>query len=461
MKETDLDAVAQVHRALVQSHEERCQKDISARKMALKQLRKGLIDNEERIYQALSLDLGRPRFESLVADVAFIRQEIDRALKSIDSWCKPQRVKTPLVFKPGRSYIEPTPKGVVLIIGAWNYPFQLSLVPLVSAIAAGNCAIVKPSEIADNSAVVIADIVNNYLDQKCFRALIGDAQLAKSLLALPFDHIFYTGSTAIGKEVMASAAHHLTPVTLELGGKSPVVVDKTCDLFLAVKRILWGKCLNAGQTCIAPDYVLLEKGILPKFIELARSHLLSMFGKDIKRSASFARIINDRHFKRLVSYLDQGTVVVGGHYDQATRFIEPTILVEADMNAPVMQDEIFGPILPVITIEDYNEAIGFISHRPHPLALYIFSNDKRAIKAICDGTISGGVAINDCLNQVAIMELPFGGVRHSGIGGYHGVHGFETFSHPRAVFHGSTWFDNSVKYPPYSDTKLKVAKLLL
>ncbi|HXW53988.1 MAG TPA: aldehyde dehydrogenase family protein [Myxococcota bacterium] len=453
--------IVDIHRTLVQSHAMRRPESLVDRKKPLRQLRLALLTEEPRIYQAVKRDLGRPQFETFVAELAFIKKEIDFALRNIDDWARPRLVKTPMIFQPGSAFIEPTPKGVVLIIGTWNYPFQVSLVPLVSAIAAGNCAVVKPSEMAHESAQVIADIVNQYLDPNCFRAIGGGVETAKYLLDLPFDHIFYTGSTLVGKEIMAKAARHLTPVTLELGGKSPAIVDKDCDLSLAVKRILWGKCLNAGQTCIAPDYVLLHSEHTTSFVAHAKKHLQAMFGDSIIKSQSYARIVNERHFDRLVSYLSQGKVVLGGRYDRAEKFIEPTILMDAPPDAPVMVDEIFGPILLVIPVTDLSEAIAFINERPHPLALYIFSKDKRNIRQVLDRTISGGVAINEVLSQVAITELPFGGVRYSGIGGYHGAFGFETFSHMRAIYKRSNFLDNPLRYAPYTERKLKLAKTLL
>lgn len=461
MTEMTANQVADVHAHLTKKSQDRPMLPKHARRTALRQLQKALVDNEERIFQALADDLGRPRFEAYVAEIAIIKEELNLALRSLNTWAKKRVVKTPIVFQPGISYVEPVPKGLVLIIAPWNYPFQLSLVPLISAIAAGNCAIVKPSELAPQSAKIIAEIINETLDSSCFRAICGDKNTAQALLDLPFDHIFYTGSTTVGREVMLKAAHHLTPVTLELGGKSPAIIDDTADLNLSVKRILWGKCLNAGQTCIAPDYVLIHESRIKEFVELAKTHLGLMFGDNIQGTPSLGRIINNNHFARLIGYLKDGTIALGGSYDQQENFIEPTILIDVKPNAPVMTDEIFGPILPLIGVKDLAQAIRFINERPHPLALYVFSKDKTNIRSVMQQTLSGSVAINDCVAHVGISDLPFGGVRHSGIGAYHGFAGFETFSHLRSVHHRANLLDNPIKYAPYSERKLALARMVM
>lgn len=453
--------IIDAHKTLTQSNRDRLLLPKSVRRQTLKQLHKAIVEKEDQIFQALKADLGKSHFESFVAEIAFITEEINVALKSLDRWSKRRLVKTPLAFLPGKSYVEPVAKGVVLIIAPWNYPFQLSLVALVSAIAAGNCAIVKPSELAPESARVIANIINNYLDPRCFRAICGDASTSQALLDLPFDHIFYTGSTSVGAEVMKKAAHHLTPVTLELGGKSPCIIDRSSDLALAAKRIMWGKCLNAGQTCIAPDYILMPHDLIEDFVAHAKRHLNAMFGDEPRKSDSFGRIVNPRHLKRLVSYLSDGRIAHGGKYDESENYLEPTILVQVKKDAPVMNDEVFGPILPIVGVDSFEQAIDFVNNKPNPLALYVFSNDKSTIQYALDRTLSGGVTINDCISHVGIIDLPFGGVRHSGIGSYHGVHGFETFSHLRSVHQRANMLDVPIKYPPYTDKKLKLARILL
>lgn len=453
--------LADIHATLKTSHQSRLLWPLAARKAALKQLQKALVKNEERIYHALAQDLSRSHFESYVLEIAIIKQEITTALQSLSGWSKKQAVPTPLPFQPGTTWVEPTPKGVVLIIAPWNYPFQLSLVPLISAIAAGNCVMIKPSEIASASALVIADIVTDYLDPRCFRVINGDIHTAQKLLDMPFDHIFYTGSTRVGIEVMKKAALNLTPVTLELGGKSPAIIDESCNLDLSVKRLLWGKCINAGQTCIAPDYVLIPHHMIKDFINKAKQHINTMFGSNKAASNSYGRIINQAHFGRLVGYLKDGLIAHGGSYNQESRFIEPTLLIDVKPDSAVMRDEIFGPILPIIGVDDMHHAIDFIVRRPHPLALYIFSQNQQSIETVIKNTSSGSVCVNDCLSQAGIKDLPFGGVGLSGFGNYHGKYGFLTFSYLRAVHQRSMHLDNPIRYAPYSDQKLKIARLLI
>lgn len=451
-----MDTIAETHQSLI--HHQKGLSAISARKLLLKKLKEVIIKNEEKIFMALKKDLGRADFESYVAEVALIKDEIDLALKSLGSWAKKQSVKTPLVFQPGHSYIMPTPKGVVLVISPWNYPFQLSLVPIVSAIAAGNACLLKPSELSVHSSALLADMINE-LATPFIKIICGNKNTAEALLDLPFDHIFYTGSTVVGSLVMKKAALHLTPVTLELGGKSPCIILKSASLELSAKRIMWAKCLNAGQTCIAPDYVLIERELRDKFVAYAKKHLALMYKNP--KSPDFSKIINLHHFDRLVNYLKDGTIIHGGHYDRDRRYIEPTLLIDVDPKAPVMREEIFGPILPIIAVDDLKEAIDFINQRPHPLALYIFAKDNRAIEHVLSQTLSGGVCINDCLSHVGISGLPFGGVRHSGMGAYHGQHGFNTFSHFRAIHQRANILDNPIKYPPYSKNKLKLARMVM
>lgn len=447
------------HRSLVQTFEDQ-PLSLNDRRQALLTLKQLLINNEERIFSALKKDLGRANFENYVAEIAMIKEEIDLAVKSLKSWTKKRNVKTPLVFQPGSSYIEPCPKGVILIIAPWNYPFQLSLVPLISAIAAGNAVMLKPSELAPTCALLIKELLDS-LSLAHIKVICGNADTAKAMLELPFDHIFYTGSTEVGALVMAKAAKSLTPVTLELGGKSPCIIDESADLKLAAKRITWGKCLNAGQTCIAPDYVLIDRKLQDQFVSFAKEQLILMYGKHPQKSPDLGRIINERHFDRLVGYLKDGRIVHGGRFNKDERFIEPTILIDMDLDSALMKEEIFGPILPVVAVDNIDQAIQFIRKRPHPLALYLFAKDSRIIERVLKNTLSGGVSINDCLNHVGIAGLPFGGVRHSGIGSYHGVHGFNTFSHFRGVHHRSNMLDNPIKYPPYSPNKLKLVRIVM
>lgn len=443
------------------SHQRQILMPLKKRYALLKALYQGLCDNESRILQALKDDLGKSPFESYVAEIALVKEEIKTAERFLSQWCAVRPVSTPLVFQPGTSFVKPTPKGVVLIIAPWNYPFQLSLVPLVSALAAGNCVVLKPSEHALHSEKLIKEIIEKYLDRDCVSVLCGDRELAQALVETPFDHIFYTGSTQVGREVMKKAAHNLVPVTLELGGKSPAIVAEDADIDRAAQRIMWAKCLNAGQTCIAPDYVLLHERQIEPFVMSAKKYLRAMYGDDPRLSEDYGRIINRHHTERLKNYLFDGRIVCGGTIDLDERYVEPTIMVEVKPDATVMKEEIFGPILPLISVKNTDEAISFVTAREHPLALYIFSHNKKTIKKICDGTLSGGVVINDCITHVAISDLPFGGIRHSGMGNYHGRYGFETFSHLRAFHQKGRFFDNPIKYPPYSSVKLSLARLAM
>ena len=452
--------IAEAFKILNDSYRARQLLPLSARKTCLKQFLRAIKDNEDLIFNALKKDLGRSSFESYVTEVAFIKSEINCALKSLSRWSEPRSVSTPLVFLPGASYIEPVPKGVVLIIAPWNYPFQLSLVPLISAIAAGNCVILKPSELAKESARVIEKLVHENLDPRFFKVFNGDASVAKELLELPFNHIFYTGSTNVGREVMKKAAHNLTPVTLELGGKSPVVIDENCNLELAVKRIMWGKCLNAGQTCIAPDYVLIHPQHINNFVNLAKKYIQDTYGPDVQKG-NFGRIINEPHTERLINYLGNATIAMGGKFDKAERYIEPTILTNISKNAALMHEEIFGPILPLIAIKNLDDAIMRINKAPTPLALYIFSNSRENIRKVCDYTNAGGITINDCISHAGIIDLPFGGIGPSGMGAYHGLFGFETFSHLRGVHKRANLLDNPLKYPPYSPQKLSLVRVVM
>lgn len=434
---------------------------VSFRKECLRKLLKAINNSEEDIMKALKDDMRKNAFDAYVAEIAPIKQEIVHALKNVARWAESTRVKTELAFWPGTSWVTPSPKGVVLIIAPWNYPIQLSLIPLVSAIASGNVAIIKPSELAASSAKLIYRIVHETLPSECFQVINGEAQTAEALLMLPFDHIFYTGSTKIGKAVMKAAAEHLSPVTLELGGKSPCLIDKSANLKLAAKRIAWGKCLNAGQTCIAPDYVLIEHSIKQNFLALLKDALKSMYGDDPFVSDDYGRIINLPHWSRLNNYLSQGKIAFGGRHMQSDLYIEPTVLVSVDEHSPVMEEEIFGPILPVIPVADMRHAINFVNHRPYPLALYLFSMRDTIINAVKQECKYGGMSINDTISHIANLNLPFGGRGPSGIGNYHGHYGFKTFSHESALYQRSNFLDNPIKYPPHNRRKVSVAKLLV
>lgn len=433
--------------------------DVKERISVLKKLN-DLIDKEqEKIIDAINKDLKKPYFESYTTEVAMVKKEINYAIKNLFNWSKEKRVNTPLSSMPGSSLVKPLPKGLVLIIAPWNYPFLLSLAPLISAIAAGNCAIIKPSELAPHTARFIAKLINDNFDH--IRVVTGDSHVAKLLLALKFDHIFYTGSYKIAKYVMEQAAKHITPLTLELGGKSPCVVDKSANVMLAAKRILWGKCVNAGQTCIAPDYVLIDQEIKAQFIEHIKHWVKIMFDDDVAKSQSYGRIINRQHFKRLTTLLNEGQIIFGGKHDEEDLFISPTLIDNCHDDSPLLTDEIFGPILPLLSVEHVDQVISFIDKKPKPLVIYAFGHDKKNLNKLENHTSSGAFVINDCLSQASIIDLPFGGIGESGFGNYHGYYGFLTFSHMRAIHKRSSLLDNPIRYAPYTKSKLKLAKMVL
>jgi aldehyde dehydrogenase (NAD+) len=428
-------------------------RDIDFRLAQLAKLRDAIIANQDRIVAAVQADLGRPPFEAYF-EIATLG-EIKLAIKQLKTWVKPRRVSTSIDVFPASAWVQPEPLGIALIIGPWNYPFQLLLSPLVGAIAAGNCAILKPSEHAPHTAGLVADLIRSIFDSNYVAVVEGDAEVSQQLLAEKFDHIFFTGGTAIGRIVMQAAANHLTPVTLELGGKSPCIVDKTTRLDYAAKRIAWGKFINAGQTCIAPDYLLVDRTIKDEFMTHLIKAIQGLYGDNPATSPDFARIINQRQLDRLKSLLSSGKIVLGGDVNEADRYLSPTVLDEVIWTDPVMESEIFGPILPVLTYDRLDEAIDQINARPKPLALYVFSEDNGIQERVLRSTSSGGVCINDTVMQVSLSSLPFGGVGDSGMGSYHGKASFETFSHYRSVLKRSMKFELNWRYAPYTAARLK------
>jgi acyl-CoA reductase-like NAD-dependent aldehyde dehydrogenase len=433
-------------------------KDVEWRIEQLKRLKQAIVDDQEAIVNAVKADLGRPDFEAYI-EIAAI-SEINYALKNLKSWVKPKKVATSIDQFPASAKIYPEPLGVVLIISPWNYPFQLMISPLTGAIAAGNCAVLKPSEVAANTSRVIADIIQKTFDPAYIAVVEGGVEISQQLLEEKFDHIFFTGGTAIGKIVMQAAAKHLTPVTLELGGKSPCIVDSDVDLKYAAKRITWGKYLNAGQTCIAPDYLLVDRRIKSELLTEIQKCAVEFYGDDPAQSPDYARLISRRHFERLEPLLKDGEIVMGGQTKPEEKYIAPTVMDQVSWESPVMQEEIFGPILPVLEYTDLKEAIAQINARPKPLALYIFSKDKQKQEQVLQETSSGGVCINDTVMQVGVSTLPFGGVGDSGIGSYHGKASFDTFSHYKSVLKKGFRFDPNWRYPPYKD-KLSLLKRII
>ena len=397
----------------------------------------------------------------MVAEQGFLLSDIDHTLKHLDKWVKPRKVSTPIVAWPGKSFQQPEPLGTVLIIGAWNYPLQLLLAPYIAALAAGNCAVLKPSELAAETSALVARLIPQYMDASCVEVIEGGKDESTALLACKWDHIFYTGGEAVGKIVMSAAARHLTPVTLELGGKSPCFVDKNTNLNVTARRLVWGKWMNAGQTCIAPDYVIVEKGFEHKLIDAIKKELKKQYGKDPMASRDYGNIINYRHFKRLESYLDRVNVVYGGELDETRPAMSPTLVLEPSLDSPVMKEEIFGPILPIITVNSIDEGIAFVNDRPKPLALYAFSDNDEVLDHIISRTSSGSVCTNDTMMFMTNPELPFGGVGNSGMGSYHGRHGFDTFSHLKTVMKRSFALDVPFRYAPFSKLKLSLLKKFL
>ena len=434
-------------------------KPVEYRLAQLAKLKQAIIDRQADIVAAAKADLGRPEFEAYF-EIATL-SEINLAIKKLKAWMKPKRVKSTLENFPSSAWIQPEPLGVVLIIGPWNYPFQLMMSPLVGAIAAGNCAILKPSEHAPATAKVVSELIADTFDSSYITVFEGDASVSQQLLAEKFDHIFFTGGTAIGRIVMEAAAKHLTPVTLELGGKSPCIVDADINLDHAARRIVWGKFINAGQTCIAPDYLLIDRTIKDAFLTKLTEVIREFFGEDPSQSPDLSRIINQRQFDRLTALLGSGTTVIGGETEPSSRYIAPTVLDNVTWESPVMQDEIFGPILPVLTYERLEDVIDQINARPKPLALYLFSRDQAKHQQVLTETSSGGVCLNDTVLHIGVPGLPFGGVGQSGMGSYHGKATFDTFSHYKSVLKKSLWFDLDWRYAPYKPSKLAQIKKLV
>lgn len=435
--------------------------DLNFRQEQLKRLYGAIKKNEKSILHALANDMQKPDFEAYAGEVGFVLEECRFTLKYFRKWAKPQRVSTPITSWIASSSIRCDPHGNCLIIGPWNYPFQLIIAPLIGAIAAGNTAILKPSEIAPHTEKVIQQLIGETFDRKFIATICGGVTTTTALLEQKFNHIFFTGGTAVGKVVMTAAAKHLTPVILELGGKSPAIVDRDTDLDVTAKRLTWGKFYNAGQTCVAPDYLLVHKSVKDELLKKIDQTIEVFFGKTPLLSPHLASIIDDRHFDRLTGLLATGKVWRGGQSDRSLRRIAPTILVDVNMNDPIMADEIFGPILPVMTFENLESAIDIVKQRPNPLALYFFSKDKVRQDRVMRELAFGGGCINDTLLHLSNPQLPFGGIGPSGMGGYHGKFSFEVFSHKKGILKRTFGFDPPVRYPPYQSWKSWLIRWLM
>ena len=433
-------------------------KNIDFRIEQLKGLKQAVSDYQNKIVAAVKADLNRAEFEAYFELTFF--PEINDGIKKLKSWAKPRRVSTPIEQFPAGAKIYQEPLGVVLIIGAWNYPFQLVIHPLLGAIAAGNCAIIKPSEIAVNTSEVVADLIAHTFDSSYIAAVTGGVEKSQQLLAEKFDHIFFTGGTRVGKIVMEAAAKNLTPVTLELGGKSPCIIDDCIQLEYTAKRITWGKFINAGQTCVAPDYLLVNKSVKSDLLEKIKQSIDKFYGKNPANSPDYGRIINEKQFNRLNHLLEEGKIFIGGETKSEELYISPTVIEGVNWDSGIMEEEIFGPILPVLEYENLDEAIALVNSRPKPLSLYFFSRNKQKQKQVLREISSGNVCINDTVMQFAVPSLPFGGVGNSGIGSYHGKASFDTFSHYKSVLNKGLWFDLKFRYAPYKNKVGLIKKII-
>ena len=428
----------------------------------LKKLNDIIKKNEDKILSELKKDLGKSNFEGYVTEVGILYDDINFHIKNVKKWSSEEKRKSPIVYYPSKSYIYKEPYGVTLIIGPFNYPFQLVIAPLIGAISAGNTAIIKPSENSRNIALLLEKLINENFPEEYLRVVnpLGGKETVSLLLDKPFDYIFFTGSVRVGKLVMQKAAQHLTPVTLELGGKSPCIVDSDAKLKLAAKRIVWGKFLNAGQTCVAPDYLCVHKSVKDELLKLIINEIRVQFGENVRNSGDYPRIVNKSSLERLSGYLNDGKIYYGGNIDEDNLYMEPTLIIKPDLNSPLMSDEIFGPILPILVYEDLDNVIKFINHREKPLALYYFSESKKKIKYVLTSTTSGGVTINDTIIHVANPNLPFGGVGNSGVGKYHGKESFETFTHNKSVMKRGTFIEFNIRFAPYKN-KLNLVKRIM
>lgn len=440
----------------------RTTKDVAFRKEQLLKLKAVIKKYEQDVIQALHLDLRKSEFEAYSTEIGIVYDSIAQFVKNIDDWMKPEPVKTPIHFQPGKSFIVREPYGVVLIIGPFNYPFQLVMEPLIGAIIGGNTAIVKPSEASVHTAVIVKKILEEAFEPQFVRVVEGEKEEVTALIHASFDYIFFTGSVAVGKVVARAAADRLTPIALELGGKSPTIIDQTADLEVAASRIAWGKFNNTGQTCVAPDYVMVHETVYKKFIKIMEKTIAEFFGKDAQQSSDYGRIINVRQFDRLKKILDAETdnITFGGATDRDDLYIEPTIVENVTWQSPVMEDELFGPLLPVMPYKELPLAIHQIRQLPKPLAAYLFSENEKAVDYFLQELPFGGGCINDVITHVGNSHLPFGGVGPSGVKAYHGKASFENFTHPKSILKRSSKLANSLLFPPYKQ-KVKLVRTIL
>ena len=427
-------------------------RSLALRLAQLQQLGEALESFEQPLLDALHQDLRKSAQDAYASELGLVQGEIRHARRHLCSWAKPQRRRTPLLAWPARGWVRSEPYGVTLILAPWNYPVHLLLSPLVGAIAAGNCAVLKPSELAPRTSAELARLIGATFPEEYIVVVQGERDVAETLLQQKFDKIFFTGSTAVGHAVMAAAARHLTPLTLELGGKCPCLVCADAPVEVTARRIAWGKFMNAGQTCVAPDYVLVDRGVYGGFVEALRRTTCEFYGDDPRISPDYGRIVNRKHFDRLLGYLGSGRILCGGQHDVDDLYIAPTVLADVPADAPVLREEIFGPILPVLQVANVEEALDFLRDRPNPLALYLFTRDRAIEDRVLAETRSGGVCVNDTISHMIGHHLPFGGLGESGMGAYHGKASFDCFSHQRSVLRRSLAFDVKLRYPPQRTT---------
>jgi len=436
-------------------------KDVDFRMEQLKKLRAAILAYEDRITEALHKDLRKSRMEAYNNEIGLCLREVNYSIKHLKSWAKPSKVKGTRLFLFSKSFVLYEPYGIVLIISPWNYPFLLNIYPLIGTIAAGNCAILKPSEISSNTTQVIQDMMEDCFEKSYISVVQGGAEAAQELLRQRFDYILYIGNEFVGKTVMQAASEHLTPLTLELGGKNPCIVDSKIDLEKVARRITYGKFLNCGQSCLAPDYLLVNRQVKEKLVDKIKENITEFYVGDMKNSEDYGRIVNDMHFNRLSEYLKEGDIIFGGDTDPDRLYIAPTLVDNVPTDGKLMQEEIFGPILPIFEYSEITEAIAFVNDRPKPLVLYIFSNNDGIQWRILKETSSGGVCINDTVVHFSHMELPFGGVGNSGFGKYGGKQSFESFSNLRSVMKQTLLFDPKFRYSPATEFKLKITRRML
>ena len=431
------------------------------RKEQLDKLRTSIKSHEQELLDALKKDLNKPAFEAYGTEIGLVLDELSFVRRHLKKWMKPERVHTSLVNFPSKSRIFKDPYGVALIMSPWNYPVLLTLDPLIGAIAAGNCAAVKPSNYSPNVSALIKKMLEEIYPAEYVSVIEGGREANQSLLSQKFDYIFFTGSVKVGKLVMESASHNLTPVSLELGGKSPCIVDETADLELAAKRIVWGKYINAGQTCVAPDYLLVHEKVKDELLEKIVFTIKKFYGPAPQASESFPKIVNMKHYERLMGLMGSGKVIIGGNGDAKRVQIAPTVLDEVSWDSPVMQEEIFGPILPVLTFSSMKEAMELVNDRPKPLACYYFTRKSERERSLLQKVSFGGGCINDTIMHLVSSHMPFGGVGNSGMGGYHGKDSFDTFSHRKSILKKSSLIDMPLRYPPYKDLYFKMMKMIM